>query len=292
MNQASANSSAMSLSSLRSWQRQEYQSFSLHPCVRVAALPLVSKTVTKDNGTQSQLLQRSRFTPGGRNILLEHSLSTCIMSLLVHICICIISIVYKSVCTYIYIYINKYIHTHAKIESRETVIETQPIPSKSDPLRTRFWGGLSTAIRTSQPSILVGSCLGGLGFKRMKGKRNELHSDCILFNLHTISYLYTTTYINKHRCCTSIKNNVSQTIRGRTDCNKLGLFRRPRLRPKTFRCLWYEPHAKLQAFASAFRVNCRHTRPEGQVASNVGQAHTAVEGDAGDALGFCWNSKY
>lgn len=63
---------------------RHYQSF-WFPCVRVAALPLVSKTVTRDNGTQSQLLQRSRCTPGGRNILLAHSLSTCIMSLLVYI---------------------------------------------------------------------------------------------------------------------------------------------------------------------------------------------------------------
>ena len=70
---------------------RQYQSF-WFPCVRVAALPLVSKTVTRDNGTQSQLLQRSRCTPGGRNILLAHSLSTCIMSLLVYILmyVCII----------------------------------------------------------------------------------------------------------------------------------------------------------------------------------------------------------
>ena len=62
-------------------QWQEYQGVSFHPCVRVAALPLVSKIVTRDNGTQSQ---RSRCTPGGRNILLTHILSTCMLFLLIY----------------------------------------------------------------------------------------------------------------------------------------------------------------------------------------------------------------
>ena len=182
---------------------RQYQSF-WFPCVRVAALPLVSKTVTSDNGTQSQLLQRSRCTPGGRNILLAHSLSTCIMSLLVyilHINVCMHACMHACMYAWMYVCMNDLIYcvnTTLDIyqntytcKDRESIIETQPIPSRGDPQEQRFLSGLSTA------KDFGGSPLGGLGSTQEERGMSSMQTPfCYIFRLIPDLYYLILIHLN------------------------------------------------------------------------------------------------